>query len=142
MLGGPSCSRFRAARNITYTADLDTGSTFGVTVEWKGSSTSDPKSAATQVPRDFSASFPAFASVWPLGKEQKHVAKFRLRVIASPSTSDAQPLFRVLWVNAAEYEAEAIAALRTHVAATLAREVFVATPSIQRYLLLPGMTPA
>jgi hypothetical protein len=124
-------SSFRGARQIDYSADLDTSHSMGVRVTWRGSPQGDPKSTDAQLPRTFSARIPAFTGGWPPGEEPKHEAIFRLRVVAPKE--GAAPIFRVMWLNAAEYELEATRALEDLVQGHFKAPVYAGTASITRY---------
>lgn len=123
-------SSFRGARQIDYSADLDTGHSMGVRVTWRGSPQGDPKATDAQLPRTFSVKIPAFSGAWPPGDEPRHEAIFRLRVIAPKE--GAAPLFRVLFLNAAEYELEAVRALEDLVQGHFKAPVYAGHASITR----------
>ena len=100
---------FRAAKTVEYDADLDEVGAIGLRTTWKGNSKAD-----VSVPREFTASFPAFSGAWDPGAEPKFRAAFRLRLVP-PKGEATAPTFRILWVNAREYELSAARALKARV---------------------------
>lgn len=130
-------ARFRSSRTIEADADLDTGESMGVKVTWSGGAGSN-KTAPVQVPRDFSANFPAFAGAWDPGAEPKHAARFRLRVIPPKGDKvDAAPTFRILWVNALDYEREAATAVHAVVREKTPTSIpcFQGTPKVRKLVM-------
>lgn len=130
---------FRAARTVEYVGDHDTGAAMGVRVNWKGGSAAETVDAA--VPREFTASIPAFTGAWAPGKEPHHEARFRVRVIPPRGEGpDAQPKFRILWLDAQDFELDAAAALKDAVAKAFGSKapVYLGTPHAQHFVM-PGL---
>ncbi len=129
---------FRSARTVAYDADLDAGGSMGVKVTWSSGSTA--KSGDVAVPREFAARFPAYFGVHAPGDEPVHVvhrALFRLRVMPpkNPEQSSA-PLFRVLWVNALDYELAAATAMHERIDSAFEHaEVYRGTPGVTHRIL-------
>jgi len=96
---------FRMAKTISYDANLGDGGHEGVKVSWKGSGGQEGASSTMLVPREIKAALPAYCGAWPPGEEPRHTAIFRLRVL--PPIDGAAPLFRIMWVNYAEYDLDA-----------------------------------
>jgi hypothetical protein len=124
---------FRSAKTISYTGDLDTGATVGVSVSWAGKS----KSGEIAVPREFSAHFRAFAGLAEVsdglgGDELASKAVFRVRVMAGKE-ADAAPVFRVRWANAPEFALDSSRRLLAHLERELKRPVFLGVPKVQHY---------
>lgn len=123
---------FRSAKTISYTGDLDTGATVGVSVSWAGKS----KSGDLAVPREFSAHFRAFAGLAgaPDGQDDELASKaiFRVRVMAGKE-ADAAPVFRVRWANAPEFALDSSRKLLAHLERELKRPVFLGVPRVQHY---------
>lgn len=133
-------AQFRAARTVEYSGDHDTGAAMGVRVLWKGSAGAGGEGARAtdvQVPREFTAKFPAFVGAWESGEEPDFNAKFRLRVIPPRgSGEDAAPKFRLLWVNARAYEMSASAAVEQAVRDAIGGKapVYLGSPHAERYV--------
>lgn len=123
---------FRSAKTISYTGDLDTGATVGVSVSWAGKS----KSGEIAVPREFSAHFRAFAGLAePADGQADELASkavFRVRVMAGKE-ADAAPVFRVRWANAPEFALDSSRRLLAHLERELKRPVFLGVPKVQHY---------
>lgn len=125
---------FRGASTINFNSDQSGGGRAqAVTASWSGQG--GPRADTKHlVPRLIEATFPAFKDAWSPGQEPKHKAQFRLRVVP-PKGPTAQPVFRVLWVNANAYEQEAAEALQQRVkAATDPAQVYLGTPNVKHYL--------
>lgn len=125
-------AKFRAARTVDYVADHDTGSEMGVRLTWSAAKSTDAK-----VPRDIEANIPAFVGAWSPGAEPSHLAKFRLRVIPPREAGEAQPTFRILWVNAHDYELEAAGSVYRAVVGAFAGKIptYLGTPSARRFVI-------
>jgi len=128
-------SRFRAVREVHYDADLGSSGHEGVRVTYKGSGGQKGAKGDIAIPREFVASFPAFTGPWAPGEEPKQKAIFRLRVLP-PRDEGAAPLFRLMWVNLADYELEASYRLVGRVREVMGeRPVYAGTPSSCRVIL-------
>lgn len=113
-------AQFRSAKTVTYDGDLGDNGHEGVLVQWKGSGGQAGATSEVALPREFTATLPAWSGPWAPGEEPRHLARFRLRVL--PPAADAptsSPTFRLLWVNALDYELEAKRALLTRCQASL-----------------------
>lgn len=132
---------FRAARSVEYDADLGRAGYEGVRVTWKGSSGKAGATSALDVPRGFSAQIPAYTGAWTAGQEPRHVASFRLRVLPGED-GDAAPRFRLLWVNHADFELEAAAALVARVREVMGSRPVYAGRAISKRIILPGKAGA
>lgn len=107
-------AQFRGARKVEYDANLEQSN--------------------AQLPREFAASVPAFIGAWDPGSEPRHTAIYRLRVLA-PKGESATPMFRILWVNALDYEIAAAAALRERVLEMLTgHAVYIGKASSKHYI--------
>lgn len=123
---------FRSAKTISYTGDLDTGATVGVSVSWQGKG----KNGEIAVPREFAAHFRAFAGlaepVLGAADELTSRAIFRVRVMPGKG-DDAAPTFRVRWANAPEYALDSARRLISHLEGELKRPVYLGAPKVQHY---------
>lgn len=132
-------AKFRAAQEIEHTSDQDSAGSMGVKLTWKtGVGTgSDSKSSDARVPREFVANIPAFVGAWAPGKEPRHEARFRLRVVP-PKNKDAMPLFRIIWLNAPDYDQAAREALHEQVEGVFegAAPVYSGSPVVERFVAL------
>lgn len=127
--------QFRAAKTVEYDADLDAAGSIGLRTTWKGNS-----KAEVHLPREFGATFPAYSGAWAAGDEPKHSARFRLRLV--PPKGDAVvPTFRVIWVNALDFELEAARVLAAAVQEAVHElPVYLGAPSIQHFVLPTAAT--
>jgi len=131
----PLVAQFRAAKVITYDADLGSNGHVGVKATFKGTGGKGGTTTDVELPREFMAHIPAYSGAWTPGHEPRHVARFRLRVMP-PSGEGAEPVFRLIWVNAKDYELEAARALVFHVRETLKPiPTYSGSPSCSRYFL-------
>jgi len=127
---------FRACRSVTFDADYGDAGHESVKVQWKGSGGKEGPTTDLSVPREFEAAFPAFTGAWSPGDEPRHVAIFRLRVL--PPKGDDAPMFRITWINAADYELAASQALNERIKEVFGEDrVFAGSPESHRYVL-PG----
>lgn len=142
-------SSLRAARQVEYDANLSGGGSMGVKTIF-----GLDRASETQIPREFTARFPAFTGAWwPTGDELADVedadaagrtadpafqARFRLRVM--PPKDGASPIFRLIWINARDYEHQARLALGARCREVLkdVARVYLGTPSVHRYILPKG----
>jgi len=129
-------AQFRSAREVVYDADLGSTGYSGVKVIWKGRGGQQGAATDVAIPDEFEAMVPAYTGAWPAGEEPRHKATFRLRVL--PPQDDSAPLFRILWVNAVDFELEAANALVLQVRGLVdALPVYRGTPS-STHVMLPG----
>jgi hypothetical protein len=133
-------SAFRAAKTIQYDADLGDANTVGVKVAWKGSGGKKGAESEVSIPREFNAFLPAYSGPWTPGDEPRHKATFRLRVIP-PDRNDpeAEPIFRLRWHNALDFELEAKNALLARIGEIFRGEpiipVYSGKPDVKRFVL-------
>lgn len=99
-------SSFRAAKTVSYDADLDDVGSIGLRVEWKGGA----KTGTVEVPREFAVDVPAYAARGQIVPSAKLRMEIRVRVVPGKGEG-AAPVFRLIWVNALDYEEEAAAVL-------------------------------
>jgi hypothetical protein len=121
---------------VEYDADLGDSGSDGVKVRWKGRGGREGATSDLAIPREFTASIPAYTGAWEPGLEPRHEATFRLRVL--PPEDDAPPKFRLLWVNHADFELAAARALVARVREVMGdRPVYAGRPQSKR-VVLPG----
>jgi hypothetical protein len=86
------------------------------------------------MPRVVTASFPAFIGAWPPGDEPKFEARFRVR----PYRTRTGAAFRVIWINAADYEQAARASLLDAVRSALPECVVLLGHPDARHFVIPS----
>ncbi len=123
---------FRAVKSVEYDADLGDARSESVRVTYKGR---DGAQGDLSIPRCITAKLPAFTGAWPAGEEPRYVAEFRLRVLPPPRGSDdPTPRFRILWVNAPDFELQAARGLVARVRELMGeRKVFRGVPDCARF---------
>ena len=101
-------SSFKTAKTVEYDADFDDVESMGLKVTWRGGS----KTAQVDVPRSFQAKVPPYAVRGALVPSETLVMDVRVRVVkGEDEDGEAQPVFRLIWVNALDYEEAAALAL-------------------------------
>lgn len=101
-------SSFKAAKTVEYDAELDDSESMGLKVTWKGGT----KHGNVAVPRSFQAKVPPYAVRGALVPSETIVMDIRVRVVkGEDEDGEAQPVFRLIWVNALDYEEAAALAL-------------------------------
>ena len=95
-----SVAVFRAAKKIEYDADMDGAGSSGVRVSWGPAA--DPGTVAVNVPREIKFRIPMWEDTYPT----PCTAILRVRVVAPKEKDAVAPVFRVLWLNEADFEAD------------------------------------